>query len=150
MWIIILLYPQDDSIRIYIIATYAVHARSLLCEVASQTKTTHTYTCSLILIHIAPTGIPSWPLLSPSPVSYLWVVWPELVASWGPKLLHCTGERECAKQIFCLCPIWPPSGWQLDHRHRHCESLSLLACTSYCTYYILCEHWMHDQLSETL
>ena len=27
-------YPQDRSIRIYIIATYAVHARSLLCEVA--------------------------------------------------------------------------------------------------------------------
>ena len=32
--IISLYYPQDPSIRIYVIASYAVHARPLLCEVA--------------------------------------------------------------------------------------------------------------------
>lgn len=84
----------------------------------------YVYFPPLHIICVPPIGIPSWPSLPPPPVSYLWVVCPELVADRGPEFfLHCRGEGECAKQIPLLHPIWLPSGSQPDHRHWHCESI---------------------------
>ena len=103
-------HQKDPSIRIQIIATYAVHARPLLCEVAPPTKESIHEACSHVYfpyLHVLPTGKQTETSLPSSPVPHVWVVCSGLVARWGPEFtLHCTGEGECVKQNPCLSPVW--------------------------------------------
>ena len=82
--LIITSHLQDPSIRIHIIAAYAVHARSLLCKVAPPTKESIHEACLHVyfpLLHVLPTGKQTETSLPSSPVPYLWVVCPGLVAT---------------------------------------------------------------------
>ena len=77
-------HQKDPSFRIHIIATYAVHARRLLCEVAPPTKGSIHGACLLVYfpsLHVLPTGKQAGTSLPSSHVPHLWVVCPGLVAS---------------------------------------------------------------------
>ena len=112
-------HQRDPSIRIHIIATYAVHARLLLCKVAPPTKESIYGACLLVYfpsLHVLPTGKQAGTSLPSSHVPHLWVVCSGVVASWWPGFtLHCTGEGECVKQNPHLSPVWFHWGSEHDH-----------------------------------
>ena len=130
---------KDTNYRIHIIATYAVHARPLLCEVAPPTNEQiheaclHVYFSS---VHVLPTGQHTGPSLPSSPAPYLWVVCSWVVASRGSEFtLHCTAEGECVEQIPRFSPVWFHWGSaEHEHRHWHRETPFLLVCTPDCTH----------------
>ena len=112
-------HQKDRSIRIHIIATYAVHARPLLCEVAPPTKGSIHGACLLVYfpsLSCPHAGKQAGTSLPSSPVPHLWVVYSGVVASWWPGFtLHCTREGECVKQNPCLSPVWFHWGSEHDH-----------------------------------
>ena len=101
-------HSKDANYRIHIIATYAVHARPLLCEVAPPTdESIHEACLQFSSLNVLPTGQQTGTSLPSSPAPYLWVVCSGVVASWGPEFtLHCTGEGECVEQIPRFSPVW--------------------------------------------
>ena len=145
-------HPQDPSIRIYIIATYAVHARPLLCKVDSPMNKSANHLFSLLAFTLPSTT--RWRISYPQ-AYYRGLRYPRhllLTVAWYARNwwlveeqnISCTAEQRESVLPTSLAFIHFDFLQDLNlTTDTGIVSSSLLCCTPHCVHTLLYDAWLY-------